>query len=209
MTTKDKAWTVMHGGTTGQCIANNCNRPKKCRHLCTLHYERSISNYNFYAPIGRWAHFQESNICNVSWCQEIKKPKRSICSKHANIEIVWGEVEPTIVCVCGNTYAIKPAIKGRNRIRLCDDCYINIYPLSPINVSRYGITRTDWVRMYIDQKGKCAINNEYCQGRLVVDHDHKTGLARELLCQNCNMMVGRLESDRLYLYAKYINKHAA
>lgn len=52
----------------------------------------------------------------------------------------------------------------------------------------YGITSEDYQAIYEFQGGKCAI----CQRatgaskRLSVDHDHKTGEVRGLLCTPCN-----------------------
>lgn len=62
----------------------------------------------------------------------------------------------------------------------------------------YGIGEGDYDRMYAAQGGKCAI----CQRgkgkskRLSVDHDHKTGKVRGLLCAACNRwLLGRCARD--------------
>ncbi len=62
---------------------------------------------------------------------------------------------------------------------------------------RYGITREDYWNMYQFQGGVCYI----CQRatgktrRLTVDHDHKTGLVRGLLCRPCNTILGHFRDD--------------
>ncbi len=58
----------------------------------------------------------------------------------------------------------------------------------------YGLTVEDYDRMVAERKGRCD-----CCGRkprkLVVDHDHKTGIVRGLLCQGCNPAIGKLGDD--------------
>jgi recombination endonuclease VII len=45
------------------------------------------------------------------------------------------------------------------------------------------------------QKGKCAICGKHPQRRgLAVDHNHKTGVIRGLLCIRCNVCLGWLEN---------------
>lgn len=62
---------------------------------------------------------------------------------------------------------------------------------------RYGLEPGDYDRLYRHQGGRCAI----CQRatgrskRLAVDHDHKTGEVRGLLCSTCNRFVGRLRDS--------------
>ena len=46
------------------------------------------------------------------------------------------------------------------------------------------------------QDGKCAIcSNPQENRRLAVDHCHKTGKVRGLLCQGCNTGIGGLKDD--------------
>lgn len=61
----------------------------------------------------------------------------------------------------------------------------------------YGLAEGDYERLYEHQEGKCFI----CQRatgasrRLSVDHDHKTGMVRGLLCRPCNDMLGHARDD--------------
>lgn len=70
---------------------------------------------------------------------------------------------------------------------------------------RYGITLEQLHQMERQQKGVCAICLEKPkQGRLVVDHDHKTGKIRGLLCRSCNYCLGAFDdlavAERLVEY---------
>lgn len=66
----------------------------------------------------------------------------------------------------------------------------------------YGITLDQYNQMCIDQDNKCLICKN--QRKLVVDHDHKTGKIRGLLCINCNSRLGWLESKNIVIL-KYLN----
>jgi len=54
---------------------------------------------------------------------------------------------------------------------------------------RYGLTQTDYLALRKKQGGKCAICGKK-QWKLVVDHSHKTGKIRGLLCGRCNHLLG-------------------
>lgn len=60
----------------------------------------------------------------------------------------------------------------------------------------YGLTLEEWQAMHEAQAGACAI----CQrtdAKLVVDHDHRTGVVRGLLCNRCNGQLGFIENEVL------------
>lgn len=69
---------------------------------------------------------------------------------------------------------------------------------------RYGITKEIYDEMYEKQNGVCAICNQpekLFDKRanrvkvLAVDHNHKTGNVRGLLCQSCNTGIGLFEDN--------------
>jgi hypothetical protein len=57
-------------------------------------------------------------------------------------------------------------------------------------LKKFAVTEADYQRMLEQQGGVCAI----CRGtqtvRLAVDHSHKTGDTRGLLCRRCNLGLG-------------------
>src|ERR1700676_774643 len=58
---------------------------------------------------------------------------------------------------------------------------------------QYGITFEEYNTMFESQGGCCAIckvHQSNFQKRLYIDHNHKTGKVRALLCVNCNMLIG-------------------
>lgn len=58
--------------------------------------------------------------------------------------------------------------------------------------ARYGITPERLEEMRREAAGRCAICRR--ESRLVIDHNHSTGVVRGLLCHGCNIMLGFLES---------------
>jgi hypothetical protein len=64
----------------------------------------------------------------------------------------------------------------------------------------YGITVEDYIKLFNLQHGRCIICSEKpTKRRLSVDHDHKTGKIRGLLCHKCNMILGYSNDSPLIL----------
>ena len=75
---------------------------------------------------------------------------------------------------------------------------------------RYGLTIAQFSEMLESQNGLCAI----CQKTLKqpsVDHDHKTGMVRGILCRICNAALGQFqESPQILRNAiKYLNNSSS
>ena len=76
---------------------------------------------------------------------------------------------------------------------------------------KYRMTEDDYDEMWEEQDGCCAICNEefanHIEGK--VDHNHKTGNVRALLCNKCNTGLGDFDDDPdlLRAAADYIEKH--
>jgi hypothetical protein len=80
----------------------------------------------------------------------------------------------------------------------------------------YGITREFYLQMQENQNSRCAIcnatfeeSNNPSHDRLVVDHNHKTGKVRGLLCSKCNFALGNFDEDvdKLLNAVEYLRKH--
>lgn len=81
---------------------------------------------------------------------------------------------------------------------------------------QYGMTMDDYESFLIAQQCVCAIcgQAETALGRggevkpLAVDHDHKTGAIRGLLCHRCNSVLGNAQddADRLEAAARYLRR---
>jgi hypothetical protein len=70
-------------------------------------------------------------------------------------------------------------------------------------ISLYGLTVEQYDAMLIEQNYVCAICNKSekssTKGVLFIDHDHKTGKVRGLLCDTCNRGLGYFYDNKSLL----------
>lgn len=87
----------------------------------------------------------------------------------------------------------QKSYRERNRQILCDK----------ERERRFGITQHEYAELFRSQNGVCAIcaspETATRNGKikaLAVDHCHKTGKVRGLLCSDCNTGIGKLKDSR-------------
>lgn len=103
-------------------------------------------------------------------------------------------------------YYRKDTGKHRNE---CKECLVEIQRYKKLKVCN-----ASYAEMLAEQEGKCAICrcilNSSRYTKLAVDHCHKTGRVRSLLCTNCNTALGLMKDspDRLKAAASYLEAHA-
>ena len=73
------------------------------------------------------------------------------------------------------------------------------------NLSQFGITTEDYAELLNSQGDVCAICRKTCKTgrRLAVDHNHKTGKVRGLLCNNCNQGLGKFKDSKELIMQAY------
>ncbi len=59
---------------------------------------------------------------------------------------------------------------------------------------KYGLSAADWDELVALHGGACAICGTAGE-ELAVDHCHRTGRVRGLLCHDCNLGLGRFRDD--------------
>lgn len=59
-----------------------------------------------------------------------------------------------------------------------------------IRLKKYGLSETDYYEILQRQGGLCAICRRKTE-TLHIDHDHRTGRIRGLLCFHCNSGIGK------------------
>lgn len=117
---------------------------------------------------------------------------------------------------CGLTKAVELMARGQTKAdptTICRDCKnarTKAHRTKPAvmeavrrgrrawGLKRYGLTPADYAAMLVAQGGACAICRlpEKADRNLAVDHDHETGIVRALLCNRCNVLLGRFEAFR-------------
>lgn len=78
--------------------------------------------------------------------------------------------------------------------------------------STYGLSVEQYNDMFVAQGGRCAICKKHqseFKRRFAVDHDHETGVVRELLCTKCNPGIGYFKDnpENLRQAALYLEMH--
>ncbi|MDF3280889.1 endonuclease VII domain-containing protein [Gordonia sp. N1V] len=70
----------------------------------------------------------------------------------------------------------------------------------------YGLLPGEYERLYLAQGGRCYACRRATgkTRRLSVDHDHRTGEVRGLLCRPCNTLLGRAR-DAVEFFQRFID----
>lgn len=78
---------------------------------------------------------------------------------------------------------------------------------APAYQSRTGIDLAEYERLLAAQGGHCALcPNEPRTRRLHVDHDHRTGEVRGLLCYSCNrILTAKVTREWALRVAEYVS----
>jgi hypothetical protein len=107
--------------------------------------------------------------------------------------------------MCKEQKPLSEFHKSTNRCKSCGKIYRKDYSkrdyVKRAESSRqlnlnYGITLADYDKMLAEQGGGCAVCGKEPNGtRLHVDHNHKTGAIRGLLCNGCNVALGSVDDN--------------
>lgn len=108
---------------------------------------------------------------------------------------------------CNETKTIDDFYKNRTRKDglhgNCKSCQ-KYYCWANTLVKNYGITEEDYNRLFLEQEGCCAICGRHqieFQRTLALDHSHKTGIIRGILCPPCNTRLGKYDDNPEFLRA--------
>lgn len=185
--------------TAAACSVDECEKPiyVKISGLCNTHYSRMRKT-------GVLTIARESPDKRCTKCGEMKprsafylrkerdggqtKPHCKTCSRAVAKE--FRAANPEYVTTWNAANTIKKSDWHRFR--------------------QYGMTPDAYQVMFDQQGGLCAI----CAGDMGVgnvDHDHSTGVVRELLCHPCNIALGMFRDNRSVVASalEYLKRHSA
>lgn len=120
-----------------------------------------------------------------------------------------------VVCgTCGQEYRRRKYLTKPKQCSVCRDAARSLTP-SPDQLRRllkWNLTQEQYDFRFKQQGGVCAIckNPEpQLNKALAVDHDHKTGQIRSLLCSKCNLGLGHFKDSPELLQSaiQYLNFH--
>jgi hypothetical protein len=164
------------------------------------------------------------NACEHPGCDNPKVPGRGskLCQEHRD-SAYWRKLESLRSTICKVADCEEPKLLGHG-YRYCAEHSANAAKGSPAyrareNViqarrsreRRLGVTHDEFLAMLAAQDGVCAIcgNGNGTSRQLSVDHDHATGVIRDLLCDRCNPMLGYARDRIAVLQAaiEYLKRH--
>jgi len=118
--------------------------------------------------------------------------------------------EKTLKCnTCGEDKSVEEFYLERKKPRQrCKSCTRRAIRISHWNNRGVKITWDEYETMFLFQNGECAVCNKKLQrdstiknNTAVIDHDHKTGIVRGLLCNSCNRAIGLLGDNIEVVYS--------
>lgn len=177
----------LQNGMSHECI-NNCgkivaNWYKVCSQICA----GKVANKAPRHGVAR----KSPHLKLCQFCKIVETTNTNYCSKECRIESQRKPIEYHIEIRKQRALATKERKNKRQN-------YVRAEKLSA----------SDRLRMYEAQNGICAIEKCSKEAR-VLDHCHRTGKIRALLCYTCNNGIGAFDDsvNQLKLAIAYLNKY--
>lgn len=174
-----------------RCTVEGCDKFVAGNGLCDTHYRRMRRYGSTELPT-------RPTVCTKPECAEPVVSK-GLCEVHYRRSL-RGETGARACVQCGT--AIPDSAHGKRKFcsKACLDKSISISQRENHRdvwlARKYGISEKQYDQLLREQRGKCRIcgskdprgqsKSPYFQ----VDHDHKTGVVRGLLCAPCNVGLG-------------------
>ena len=123
--------------------------------------------------------------------------------------------------ICKQTLPLDSFYRGRLDCKSCHlkkkrDSYDPNKTADKHLKQKYGISLAEYNQMLEDQEGVCAVCKRFSvdrsdtHKRMPVDHCHTTGKVRAILCNRCNLILGKAEDsiELLNNLSNYLSTHS-
>lgn len=155
---------------------------------------RKIYRYKDVCPMHKKRFLRNGSFDIVPWETEILvKQGKAKCSKCKQIKDL-SEFNNSQVTLNGKSHVCRVCYRlERNKVYQIKK---HIFALQSI-FRRYKLTEEDLNNLYKIQNYKCAIcgRDKPKDKNFAIDHNHRTGKVRGLLCSNCNLGIGHFNDD--------------
>lgn len=206
---------VLPAGKYLLCTADGCDRPHMAKGYCDAHYRRWRKTGT---PLPATPQRQSDNHgeCQFSGCGR-RVRSVGLCGAHY-LQRFHGKpltpLRPRVDTTARDEHGRKQCFtcaawlpegdfygNAGTRDRLASNC--KRCHRDRVVRKAYGISLDEYEAMLKRQDGRCVIcGTRGGKGRkLAVDHDHKTGAVRALLCSPCNTSLGLMMDDPVRLRA--------
>jgi hypothetical protein len=171
-----------------KCQVANCQKPHKSNGYCSAHYFRLRRHGSLDLPKTKRVLLLKEGKSYCPKCNQVKQ----IDEFNKDIHTFTGYA---VYCKeCSN-------LIGHSRYRKHKEKYQN-YRL----LKKFKITTGEYKSLFDAQNNSCAICQVPWDGKkfMPVDHDHKTGKIRGILCDDCNLGLGKFnDSHEMLLKAAH------
>jgi Autographiviridae endonuclease VII len=162
-----------------KCKINNCNKEVRSKNLCSTHYWRHYRYGTFDLPKCKSNKLLDIGMSRCPKCKQIKKITEFNKDKYTFTGLA-------IYCRSCNR------LKSKTQYHTHKDNHKNTQLKSD-----FGITLEQYKEKLKNQNNCCAICKSLPKNNrmLSVDHCHKTGKVRGLLCSGCNSGLGYFKDN--------------
>jgi len=176
--------------TQRACSVADCGRPHLARDLCGMHYGRALRTGALPGPPAQMAiRLDQHLLQNIDLERKVADCLQ--CGLRSPIRVRRGRSPECLIVFRRRARRARLPPKTRRRKRLR-----RLYKLSP----------AEYEEMLRAQDGVCAICRQTPPYPLYIDHCHRTGRVRGLLCAPCNTGLGmfRDSPERAMRAAAYL-----
>lgn len=198
---QDEFYYTPTWGIASRCKACTLKRQQEIR------FERQGGRKNRFEKVEDTIKRGTKICCNCN----LEKPINDFHKLKCNTKRGWAFRPRCILCDREESRLYGTNNKSRRNKRLRDYRKKNLGKMKVLEKKgrlkhKYKISIEDYEKMLQAQGGKCFLCGK--EKKLVIDHCHKTGVVRKLLCHGCNTVLGKVESREIEKFEKYIQDHA-